>query len=107
MSCSHTPAFKCIECAPDLWNPSKEWEKEWHIDHWMGRIARLLLWRKSYYSGGSDHPDDDHVYDNEESYFREKWPEHPILRMVDWDEEMKDECIEYTFEKIRHYPNES
>lgn len=98
MSCSHPNKYVCQTCKPELWSPTKAWVKKWHIDHWTDRIKLMLYARKCYYfpeSTGEDSPLTDAKYDSHENVIKELFPDHPILKMVGWNDGIYEECCEY------------
>jgi hypothetical protein len=105
MTCSHASGLKCIECAPELWNPGPEYARSVNLRIIREIVENLLKWKRSYYRPDDPDVDDkdkvpDSKYDTYEDSLRKQFPNHPFLSMVGWDASMVEECLKWHEDKI-------
>lgn len=100
MTCTHEQHLKCIQCHPEIWHPGDDYILQVNLKILQEIVIMLLNANRAYYS-----PEDPlvekqhHMIDDRYNMYKDslekQWPEHPIIRMVDWDESMVGECMTY------------
>lgn len=100
MTCTHDKSLKCQTCHPELWKMTDDELLAVNYKILQRIVMNLLMWKRAYYL--PEHPDvDKHDtvpdvrYDTYESALKKQFPDHPVLKMVGYDETQKTECLSY------------